>query len=78
MRTTSWVDISHESLIRQWDTLKAWVDEERESRNQFLDLVHRGHGYRQGERSLMQEPELQTAIRLASEAPTNRGLGKAL
>src|SRR5262249_62184767 len=25
------VDISHESLIRQWQTLSAWVDEEAES-----------------------------------------------
>ena len=35
------VDISHESLIRQWNKLKSWVDEERESRNQLLDLVYR-------------------------------------
>src|SRR4029453_14039638 len=52
------VDISHESLIRQWDTLKAWVDEERESRNQFLDLVHR----RRGNRALLWDPDLQIAL----------------
>jgi HEAT repeat protein len=56
------IDISHESLIRQWDTLRAWVDEERESRDQLLDLVHRGHGYRLGARALIQEPELQIAL----------------
>jgi energy-coupling factor transporter ATP-binding protein EcfA2 len=56
------IDISHESLIRQWDTLKDWVDEERASRDQLLDLIHRGHGYRRGERALLQEPELQIAL----------------
>ncbi len=35
------VDISHESLIRQWDSLRDWVDEERESRDKFLELVER-------------------------------------
>jgi hypothetical protein len=52
------VDISHESLIRQWDTLKAWVDEERESRNQFLGLVPRGHG----KLGLLRDPDLQIAL----------------
>ena len=52
------VDISHESLIRQWDKLKSWVDEERESRNQFLDLVHRGRG----KRALLRDPDLQIAL----------------
>jgi hypothetical protein len=52
------VDISHESLIRQWDTLKAWVDEEREARDQFFDLVHRGRG----KRALLRDPDLQIAL----------------
>jgi HEAT repeat protein len=52
------VDISHESLIRQWDMLKAWVDEERESRNQFLDLAYRGHR----QLALLRDPDLQMAL----------------
>jgi HEAT repeat protein len=45
-------------LIRQWDTLKAWVDEEREARNQFLDLVQRGRG----QRPLLRDSDLQSAL----------------
>ena len=52
------VDISHESLIRQWNTLKSWVDEERDSRNQLLDLVYR---YRRGLAPLW-DPDLQIAL----------------
>jgi WD40 repeat protein len=37
------VEISHESLIRQWDQLRNWVDEEREDRDRFLDLLSRAH-----------------------------------
>ena len=32
------IDISHESLIRQWATMKDWVDEEAESRDMLLRL----------------------------------------
>lgn len=35
------VDISHESLIRQWQRLRQWVDDEREMRDQFTALVVR-------------------------------------
>ncbi len=35
----SWIDISHESLIRQWDALRAWVAEEAESRAAYLRLA---------------------------------------
>lgn len=36
----SLVDISHESLIRQWDGLKAWVDAESASGSTYCDLLH--------------------------------------
>jgi energy-coupling factor transporter ATP-binding protein EcfA2 len=33
------VDISHEALIRNWDRLRGWVDEEAQSKRTYLDLV---------------------------------------
>jgi Novel STAND NTPase 1 len=56
------VDISHESLIRQWDRLRNWVDEEQRSRDQYKDLVARARKKAQGKAALLQDPELQTAI----------------
>ncbi|WP_317899877.1 TonB family protein [Aurantibacillus circumpalustris] len=32
------LDITHESLIRNWDLLKQWVDEESENRANYLDF----------------------------------------
>jgi HEAT repeat protein len=52
------VDISHESLIRQWNKLKSWVDEEGEARNQLLDLVRRGRR----KLALLWDPDLQIAL----------------
>jgi WD40 repeat protein len=51
------VDISHESLIRQWKRLGDWVDEERQSRDQYRKLVERAQG---GAR--LRDPELQRMI----------------
>ncbi len=52
------VEITHESLIRQWDQLAQWVDEESEARDQFRELVDRTRG----ERALLQDPDLQIAL----------------
>jgi WD40 repeat protein len=52
------VEISHESLIRQWDQLARWVDEERDARDQFHELVDRSRR----SRALLRDPDLQIAL----------------
>jgi WD40 repeat protein/energy-coupling factor transporter ATP-binding protein EcfA2 len=52
------VEITHESLIRQWDRLARWVDEESGSRDQFRELVDRARG----DRALLRDPDLQLAL----------------
>lgn len=54
-----WVDISHESLIRQWDRLRDWVDAERQSRDSFRELTARAHKHDAREAALLQDPELR-------------------
>jgi uncharacterized RDD family membrane protein YckC len=56
------VDISHESLIRQWDRLRNWVDEERKARDQYVELASRARKHGQGQAALLEDPELQAAI----------------
>ncbi|MDX1547192.1 MAG: hypothetical protein R3247_09405, partial [Rhodothermales bacterium] len=41
------VDLSHESLIRQWDRLKDWVDEEHRDRAVYRELVDRARADRE-------------------------------
>ena len=59
-RTIPRVDISHESLIRQWNRLRGWVDDERQARDRYQELVERARKREQGEAALLQDPELRS------------------
>lgn len=55
------VDISHESLIRQWPRLRDWVDAERAARDALADLVQRARKHASGAAALLVNPELAIA-----------------
>ena len=55
------IDISHESLIRQWGRLRTWVEEEAESRATYLRLVEAARLRRAGKAGLWGEPDLTYA-----------------
>ncbi len=57
------IDISHESLIRQWGTLNNWVDEEAESSKTFLRLVEATTLYEQKYKNLLIGNELLQHLR---------------
>ena len=52
------IDISHESLMRVWNRLRGWVDEETESAAQYLRLVQNSTLHAKGSSGLMSNPEL--------------------
>ncbi|HND51381.1 MAG TPA: hypothetical protein PLV92_03260, partial [Pirellulaceae bacterium] len=52
------IDISHESLIRQWDSLSHWLLNEEESESRFRRLVEAERAHRLGEGDLLAEIEL--------------------
>ena len=56
------IDISHESLIRQWSTLNGWVDEEAESGNMFLRLSESARLYKENKKDLLTGNELHQAL----------------
>jgi WD40 repeat protein/energy-coupling factor transporter ATP-binding protein EcfA2 len=56
------VDISHESLIRQWPRLRDWVGEEADSRDTYHRLAEAAGRWRRGEAALMRDPDLQLAV----------------
>jgi WD40 repeat protein/energy-coupling factor transporter ATP-binding protein EcfA2 len=53
------IDISHESLIRQWNTLGIWVEEEEESGKIYKRLAEAARLNRQQEKDLLTGSELQ-------------------
>jgi len=56
------LDISHESLMRVWQQLKAWVDEEVRSARIYRRLAETSGLYQEGKARLFDEPELTIAL----------------
>ena len=56
------VDISHESLIRNWDRLQKWVDEEAQSARIYHRLAESAALHRDGKEGLLIDPALQIAL----------------
>lgn len=57
------IDISHESLIRQWETLSRRVDEETESARIYKRLADTAKMNAQGKAGLYRETDLQMALK---------------
>jgi energy-coupling factor transporter ATP-binding protein EcfA2 len=70
------VDISHESLIRQWSTLRKWVDEEVTSREMYLRLANDAVRHKAKEAPLWSDPALQLALNWWSKRKPNEAWGR--
>jgi WD40 repeat protein/energy-coupling factor transporter ATP-binding protein EcfA2 len=58
----SLIDISHESLIRNWQRLREWVDEESQSAHIYKRLAETAVLHEQGQAGLWRDPDLQVAL----------------
>lgn len=56
------IDISHESLIRNWDRLQEWVAEEAQSARIYRRLAEAAVLHREGKEGLAIDPALQIAL----------------
>jgi len=56
------IDLSHESLMRLWDRLREWVENEAAAVQMYLRLSEASAMYQQGKTSLWRPPDLQLAI----------------
>lgn len=66
------IDISHESLIRQWNRLHAWVAAEAESRATYLRLVEAARLHRAGNAGLWGKLEISFARQWKAQQSPNR------
>jgi WD40 repeat protein/energy-coupling factor transporter ATP-binding protein EcfA2 len=78
------IDITHESLIRQWQKLRDWAHSEAESKSRFLRLLEAAHLFERREGDLFERREGdllgKQALRQAKEwrektAPTEAWVG---
>ncbi len=70
------VDISHESLMRIWDRLKRWLDEESMAAEMYMKLSEAAERYQDGKAGLWQMPDLQLALNWREENRPSRVWGE--
>ena len=61
------LDISHESLIRQWDLLAGWVEDEARSAAMYGRLAETAELWTQGEAKEWGTPDLDNALKWKAE-----------
>jgi len=67
----SLIDISHESLIRNWNKLKEWVDVEARSARIYMRLAETSALNKKGEAGLWKDPDLQLALNWREDVKPN-------
>jgi tetratricopeptide (TPR) repeat protein len=73
LKPDSVIDISHESLIRQWQRLKEWAKEEAEFAELYQRLEETARRWEKKEAALWRTPELEMALRWREKAkPTSQ------
>jgi energy-coupling factor transporter ATP-binding protein EcfA2 len=69
------IDISHESLIRNWQRLKDWVRDEAEGARIYRRLAEAATAYRAGEGGLLDDVTLGWVMRWRNRYTPNRAWG---
>jgi len=62
LEESSILDIAHESLMRIWERLSRWADDEARSGQLYLDVAQAAQRHEQGLIALWRDPELQFAL----------------
>jgi len=76
LHAESVIDISHESLIRNWQRLKQWVIEEAQSVRVYRRVAETAVLHREGGEGLMQEPALSFALDWREKSHPNAAWGE--
>ncbi|MEO0541727.1 MAG: hypothetical protein AAFZ80_12820 [Cyanobacteria bacterium P01_A01_bin.105] len=71
LRDETVVDISHESLMRNWQRLTGWVAEEAESASIYRRLAETAALHSQGKASYLRDPELANGLNWQAEEQPN-------
>jgi WD40 repeat protein len=71
------IDISHESLMRVWDRLAEWANEEAQSGQLYLNVAKAAQRHAEGVAALWRDPELQLALTWRNNThPTEEWAGR--
>ena len=77
LEESSILDISHESLMRVWERLWRWADDEADAGQLYLNLAQAAQRHEEGRAALWRDPELQFALAWREkEQPTEAWAGR--
>ena len=72
LERSTMIDLAHESIMRVWNRLQAWVLEEQQASKVYLRLAESADCHVRGEQSLWRNPELSVGLQwLAANAPNS-------
>ena len=78
LTSRSIVDVSHESLMRCWERLLVWADEERTAAAFYVRLVQASAWHGQGTAALWRDPELELALRWRRDTRPTAAWGRRI
>ena len=67
LKSDSIIDISHESLIRQWHRMNEWVEQEAKSAENYQRLEQTACLWKEGKAGLWSSPDLDVALKWKKE-----------
>src|SRR5262245_61999880 len=72
LETETVIDISHESLMRVWQRLNTWADEEAQSAQMYRRLADATARHAVGKAGLWRDPDLQLALDWRDQSQPNK------
>jgi len=67
------VDISHEALLRRWDTLRRWIDEDEQDRARYVRLAARAADEQSSDRpQYLEPPQLDLLVKFWADRNPSR------
>jgi hypothetical protein len=76
LHADSMIELSHESLMRIWNRLETWVEEESESASMYKRLSEAASMYQIGKTGLWRPPDLQLALNWQKKQNPTRAWGQ--
>lgn len=61
------IDLTHESIIKLWESLRKWLDEEEASRKLYLQIADAAALHQEGKGKLLTAPEVHLPIKWRNE-----------
>ena len=78
VQADSTLDVSHEALLRHWERVQTWLEQEAEAKHTFLHLAEIAHLWENAQADVLSPPELDGALQSEAEAKAQYGLGKTV